>query len=245
MSDEGMNFSKSLVLSETLTIKSGFFMKIYLVLGLIFVFQMGTSQVVVDSLLPEKYEVAKTRFSGMYRQYIDKIEENWQEGNSMGLGGLVLCVTSTVDTLNKGEIIPPKYSYERSEEELDSMDIQWCGGDFQGDTLVISIGVPFGNQFITHSIKGDFAKTTFKEKYKRDFILKLQESDTLTNELDFAIEERAFSLSNSTPKKGDVVYGFCDFSTPPYFVIAYGFYDGQTLKIKRNYKYYFKLRIRE
>jgi hypothetical protein len=174
---------------------------------------------------------------------IDELEKALQK-DTFSLSGLVLCVTSTVDTLNTREIKPPKYAYEYHEEDLDSIDIKLCGGYFQGDTLAISIGDFFGNQFINHAIKGDFASTIFKEKYKRDHILKLQQSDTLTNEIDFAIEVRAFSLSNSTFKTGDVIYGFCDFSTPPFFVIDHRFHDGQALKIKRNYKYYFKLRIR-
>ena len=216
-------------------------MKLCSIFLCLFCTQIGASQILIDPTLPEKYTAAIQNFPKNGKAAIEKWDKTLGDSIS-GFHGLVVCSLSKIDTLNKKELKKLGFELEKNPEMFGDGGVLLATAQFQNGVLKVGIGQIFEPEFITHEIKNDSMQTTFRKSYKQDFILKLEKSDKLTNELQLPVVVQNFSLSTTSFEVGTVLYGSCEFETQPYFIQDF-WEDDQFLQLKNKYKYVFKVKI--
>ncbi len=211
------------------------------------------AQVVIDSNLENRFEESKKEFPNAFQEFIIKCEQ------SSISNGFALFVLFNEDTLNLQEIkfpdytnitilslngVPYKEEIDPEREELEHSDksILMAGSYLSGDTLLVKIAFPFGNEFIDLKIHENQVQTTYSEWYKDDNVLKLNPSDTLVDELIIPIVLQKFELSSADFQLDKMIYGYCEFETFPYYRVEH-YLDDQALKLIRKLKFYFKVKI--
>jgi hypothetical protein len=121
----------------------------------------------------------------------------------------------------------------------------WLSGSvLEANSLIISIGVPFGNQFIKHKITNGAIESEFEEYYKSDKAIKLNPTDDPTNQMNIPLVKSKVSVSKTSNfQVGDVIYGKAELVTKPYYLIPVG--SGTSFdRIYREYVYHLKITVR-
>ncbi len=216
---------------------------------------VSNAQIVIDKNLKSRFEESKKEFPNAFQEIIKECEEH------ENFSGYVLFTLFNEDTLNIEEIKFPDYSNitvtilsldgipveeeinpEREELEHSDKTIMLAGSYLSGDTLAVKIGFPFGHEYIDFKIHENLVQTTYSEWYKDDNVLKLNPSDTLTDELIIPILLQKLELSSTDFQLYKTIYGYCEFETFPYFRIEH-YLDEQALKLIKKLKFYFKVKI--
>ena len=224
----------------------------YIIVILIFLSPTNRSsaQISIDPSLPEKYIAERNKFPEVLLEFFNKSEKGDQTSQ------IAIFSLFEIDTLNLNELVFNDLSnieilgiYEESEEEKSFREFEQSNRDYMLvnaiksiDTLQISLGQIFGNEFIDHFIIGNSVTSSFREYYKEDNILKLRNEDTLTNSLDIPVIVGKFVLSTNDFSIKDMIYGYCEMETAPYYR-SEDMVNETFLKLKRKFKYYFKFNI--
>jgi len=214
------------------------------------------AQITIKPELKSTFELARDSIPEIYQDWLNKAE-SLQEGQ---LTGFSIFTAYKTDTVNIEEISLPEQSSiqilntngrresesaQQKAEYLNSIPqtVMKVGAFLIADTLHLKIGMPFGNEEINHRIYKDTVITTYKEYYEDGNLLKANEQDTLTSSIQLPAEVNGFQINTDQFTPGNIIIGYCDFKLPEYYVKDYNL-DGQVLKLKRKFRYYFKTDIK-
>jgi len=103
-----------------------------------------------------------------------------------------------------------------------------CNAEYRHDTLYIEIGAGGQDSYegIHIAIHGNNVTTTYNEYRERDSIFSNSIKGPRLNYITVPAVVNKLTLSTNTYKQGDVLYGYCDINTIPYFTADDNFYQG-------------------
>jgi len=119
-----------------------------------------------------------------------------------------------------------------------------CYAGFFNDTLVIQVGMLFFGEQIVHVITKKNLSTFYDVYRKYDSVFTLNESDLLSDRLDMPVEKIKFSLSDTSAKPGEIIYGNAELVTKVYYEKDESD-ENNFLKLRGRFKYYFKVTIQK
>jgi hypothetical protein len=188
-----------------------------------------------DLSLEEAYTHATTKLDLEFDDILLMFEELLaSQGN-----GPAIFLKSEIDTIESNNNYP---DYMSSYTNQFNQDIWMAVTAYDGTELKISIGQIFDGQSIDHKVRNRKISTEFREDYKDDDLVKLKKDDRPTNKLVIPLEVAEVKLSKTAHfKTGELIYGKAKVVTQPYYLKEPGY---EFNCIKREYKYYFKCKIR-
>jgi hypothetical protein len=213
-----------------------YLIRITLVLISTFFFADSYSQVIIDPAISKKYNSAIKKRS-------KEIQKNGKQADNLQdySEGVVIFTSYQADTLNRFEL----KQIQGSDVVLIDIDPK-TGKPIKSkrkqSTEVIEIGYPFASQNITHSIFNRHVTTVYKEHYKYDSLVKVNASDSFTNEITLNGENISFTLSDSSLSTGKFIYGYAEIIMEPYY-LKDSWVENQFFILRWKLKYYFKFRV--
>jgi hypothetical protein len=181
--------------------------------------------------LEKEYQDATNKLDRKYKEIVSKYNEILFK--NQGNGAAILLT-------ERMEIIYSNIGLDNYDNIKDERTV-WCASSqYHNDTLEISINDIFGNQFINIYVSNDSIDVTFEEYYKSDFIIRMNEFDTTTNQLKIPLETADVLLSKTSDFIcGEVIFGKLILVTEPFYLGSSNFKC-----LKREYECYFKFKVR-
>lgn len=185
------------------------------------------AQVTTDTNTKQQYTEAYNKLPEDIRKNIESFAEDARkEGlniDSAEATSLAIMRVYVTDTLNlnslRKRIVQPSQAKET---------FLLCNAEHRHDTLYIEIGAGGQDSYegIHIAIAVNAVTATYNEYRERDSIFSNTIKGPRLDYITVPAVVNKLTLSTNTYKHGDVLYGYCDISTMPYFTADDNFYQG-------------------
>lgn len=211
-------------------------------------------QVTVDTSLQRQYDEALRALPYRVQELVTEAEKD-----TSFQGGFVILTDYGTDTLNKEEhkqssvkiiVIDVPTNHKKAKQKTrpaviennSGYNLLFCGAKMYGDTLTLTIGAPFSDETIQQKIFHSTVLSTYNETHGGDTIFWSDKSEMKTADLTITANTLKIAVSSSDDTSGNVLYGYSEIETEPYYTEAVNF-KNRYIKKRLHFKYYFKCRL--